>query len=167
MRLGAPANTEEGESACLETTNGTRVIALVGPAGAGKTSLAEAMLFASRNHRPPRHNSQRIEHRRQQRGSPIARRIDRNSTSTISTISATNTPSSTAPARSASPPMPRAASPSPTSRSSSSIPTRPALPSPRRRCGCSTNWASRTSFSSTASTRRTAASATCCPRCSR
>jgi elongation factor G len=28
-------------------TNGTRVIALVGPAGAGKTSLAEAMLFAS------------------------------------------------------------------------------------------------------------------------
>lgn len=29
------------------TTNTTRVIALVGPAGAGKTSLAEAMLFAS------------------------------------------------------------------------------------------------------------------------
>jgi elongation factor G len=29
------------------TTNGTRVIALVGPAGAGKTSLAEAFLFAS------------------------------------------------------------------------------------------------------------------------
>jgi len=29
------------------TTNGTRVIALVGPAGAGKTSLAEAMLFAA------------------------------------------------------------------------------------------------------------------------
>ena len=28
-------------------TNGTRLIALVGPAGAGKTSLAEAMLFAS------------------------------------------------------------------------------------------------------------------------
>ena len=28
-------------------TNGTRVIALVGPAGAGKTSLAEAMLFAA------------------------------------------------------------------------------------------------------------------------
>jgi elongation factor G len=28
-------------------TNGTRVIALVGPAGAGKTSLAEALLFAS------------------------------------------------------------------------------------------------------------------------
>ena len=27
--------------------NGTRVIALVGPAGAGKTSLAEAMLFAA------------------------------------------------------------------------------------------------------------------------
>ena len=27
--------------------NGTRAIALVGPAGAGKTSLAEAMLFAS------------------------------------------------------------------------------------------------------------------------
>ena len=26
---------------------GTRVIALVGPAGAGKTSLAEAMLFAA------------------------------------------------------------------------------------------------------------------------
>ena len=29
------------------TSNGTRVIALVGPAGAGKTSLAEALLFAS------------------------------------------------------------------------------------------------------------------------
>jgi elongation factor G len=29
------------------TTNGTRVIALVGPAGAGKTSLAEAFLFVS------------------------------------------------------------------------------------------------------------------------
>ncbi|MEA1071310.1 elongation factor G [Sphingomonas sp. LY160] len=30
-----------------ENTQGTRVIALVGPAGAGKTSLAEALLFAS------------------------------------------------------------------------------------------------------------------------
>jgi elongation factor G len=30
-----------------EVTNGTRVIALVGPAGAGKTDLAEALLFAS------------------------------------------------------------------------------------------------------------------------
>ena len=30
-----------------QATNGTRVIALVGPAGAGKTSLAEAMLFAA------------------------------------------------------------------------------------------------------------------------
>ena len=29
------------------TINGTRVIALVGPAGAGKTTLAEAMLFAA------------------------------------------------------------------------------------------------------------------------
>jgi elongation factor G len=29
------------------TSNGTRVIALVGPAGAGKTDLAEALLFAS------------------------------------------------------------------------------------------------------------------------
>ena len=28
-------------------TNGTRAIALVGPAGAGKTSLAEALLFAA------------------------------------------------------------------------------------------------------------------------
>ena len=28
-------------------TKGTRVIARVGPAGAGKTSLAEALLFAS------------------------------------------------------------------------------------------------------------------------
>ena len=28
-------------------SNGTRLIALVGPAGAGKTSLAEAFLFAS------------------------------------------------------------------------------------------------------------------------
>ena len=30
-----------------QAANGTRVIALVGPAGAGKTSLAEAMLFAA------------------------------------------------------------------------------------------------------------------------
>src|SRR5438128_5674415 len=30
-----------------ESTKGTRVIALVGPAGAGKTSLAEGMLFAA------------------------------------------------------------------------------------------------------------------------
>src|SRR4029450_5306529 len=30
-----------------EQPKGTRVIALVGPAGAGKTSLAEAMLFAA------------------------------------------------------------------------------------------------------------------------
>ena len=30
-----------------ESPKGTRVIALVGPAGAGKTSLAEAMLFAA------------------------------------------------------------------------------------------------------------------------
>src|SRR6185369_5503725 len=30
-----------------QPTSGTRVIALVGPAGAGKTSLAEAMLFAA------------------------------------------------------------------------------------------------------------------------
>ena len=29
-------------------TKGTRVIALVGPAGAGKTSLAEALLYASK-----------------------------------------------------------------------------------------------------------------------
>ncbi len=36
-----PAHTNGGK------TNGTRVIALVGPAGAGKTSLAEAMLFAA------------------------------------------------------------------------------------------------------------------------
>ena len=36
------ANSSAGES-----TKGTRVIALVGPAGAGKTSLAEAMLFAA------------------------------------------------------------------------------------------------------------------------
>ena len=30
-----------------QPSKGTRVIALVGPAGAGKTSLAEAMLFAA------------------------------------------------------------------------------------------------------------------------
>ncbi len=30
-----------------QPSQGTRVIALVGPAGAGKTSLAEAMLFAA------------------------------------------------------------------------------------------------------------------------
>ena len=30
-----------------QAVNGTRAIALVGPAGAGKTCLAEAMLFAS------------------------------------------------------------------------------------------------------------------------
>ena len=30
-----------------QPSKGTRVIALVGPAGAGKTSLAESMLFAA------------------------------------------------------------------------------------------------------------------------
>jgi elongation factor G len=43
---------DEGESHMVdnragESAKGTRVIALVGPAGAGKTSLAEAMLFAA------------------------------------------------------------------------------------------------------------------------
>ena len=41
-------NGTKGESRMAgESAKGTRVIALVGPAGAGKTSLAEAMLFAA------------------------------------------------------------------------------------------------------------------------
>ena len=56
-----------------ESTKGTRVIALVGPAGAGKTSLAEAMLrllrdrelaarlgVAGRRHVYPRYDSSRL-----------------------------------------------------------------------------------------------------------
>src|SRR5689334_5787 len=40
--------TDEGRVALAgQPSKGTRVIALVGPAGAGKTSLAEAMLFAA------------------------------------------------------------------------------------------------------------------------
>src|SRR5215218_8646744 len=50
-RLARPASGRE-ESRMGAVTNGgankgTRAIALVGPAGAGKTSLAEAMLFAA------------------------------------------------------------------------------------------------------------------------
>src|SRR4051812_12149792 len=45
------ANGTKGESHMVDNkageSKGTRVIALVGPAGAGKTSLAEAMLFAA------------------------------------------------------------------------------------------------------------------------
>src|SRR6187200_2478154 len=46
MRLGAPGYGRR-ESRMPGIANGTRAIALVGPAGAGKTSLAEDMLFAA------------------------------------------------------------------------------------------------------------------------
>src|SRR3954465_12618542 len=42
----APGNRTKESRMAGDSTKGTRVIALVGPAGAGKTSLAEAMLFA-------------------------------------------------------------------------------------------------------------------------
>ena len=60
------------------TINGTRVIALVGPAGAGKTSLAEAMLFAAGAIDRQGSDGQRLDHRRFQPRSAGARRIDRN-----------------------------------------------------------------------------------------
>src|SRR3982751_3135630 len=48
LRSDSRAVTARRESRMAgESTKGTRVIALVGPAGAGKTSLAEAMLFAA------------------------------------------------------------------------------------------------------------------------
>src|SRR6476620_6148283 len=43
----APVNRTKESRMAGESVKGTRVIALVGPAGAGKTSLAEAMLFAA------------------------------------------------------------------------------------------------------------------------
>src|SRR3954454_17885953 len=43
----APATARRESRMTGESPKGTRVIALVGPAGAGKTSLAEAMLFAA------------------------------------------------------------------------------------------------------------------------
>jgi elongation factor G len=52
-RFGAPSATRTPATRTKESrmageaSKGTRVIALVGPAGAGKTSLAEAMLFAA------------------------------------------------------------------------------------------------------------------------
>src|SRR6476619_3481828 len=43
----APAKARRESRMAGQPSKGTRVIALVGPAGAGKTSLAEAMLFAA------------------------------------------------------------------------------------------------------------------------
>ena len=143
-----------------ESTKGTRVIALVGPAGAGKTSLAEAMLFAAgaTDRLGSTANGSSIGDSSPKAGSAAARP---NSISTISNISAISSQSSTAPARSALPPTARGRSRSPISPSSSSIPTRPERRSPRRRCARSTSSAFRISSSSTGSTRRTGASATC------
>src|SRR5207237_10785396 len=42
-----PAKPTKESRMAGESTKGSRVSALVGPAGAGKTSLAEAMLFAA------------------------------------------------------------------------------------------------------------------------
>src|SRR6476660_5177072 len=49
LRIATPAPVKARRESRMagESTKGTRVIALVGPAGAGKTSLAEAMLFAA------------------------------------------------------------------------------------------------------------------------
>ena len=47
QRLEAPATRTKESCMAGQPPKGTRVIALVGPAGAGKTSLAEAMLFAA------------------------------------------------------------------------------------------------------------------------
>ena len=87
-------------------TKGTRVIALVGPAGAGKTSLAEALLFASgtTDRQGSVANGSSIGD--SQRGSARSAADRPKPTSTISLISATNTRSSTPPARSASRPTP-------------------------------------------------------------
>ena len=60
------------------TINGTRVIALVGPAGAGKTSLAEAMLFAAGAIDRQGSTANGSDRRRLQPRSAGARRIDRN-----------------------------------------------------------------------------------------
>src|SRR3982751_3118937 len=46
-RLARPSTARRESRMAGESAKGTRVIALVGPAGAGKTSLAEAMLFAA------------------------------------------------------------------------------------------------------------------------
>src|SRR5207253_11133700 len=43
----APVTARRESRMAGQPSKGTRVIALVGPAGAGKTSLAEAMLFAA------------------------------------------------------------------------------------------------------------------------
>ena len=104
-----------------ESIKGTRVIALVGPAGAGKTSLAEAMLFAAgaTDRLGSTANGSSIGDSSPEAASAAARP---SSTSTISNISATSSPFSTCPDRSASRPTARGRSPSPTSRSSSSIP---------------------------------------------
>ena len=160
LRLARPQR-HEGRVAWRGESKGTRVIALVGPAGAGKTSLAEAMLFAAgaTDRLGSTANGSSIGD--SSRGSARSAAARPSSTSTISNISATRSPSSIARARSALPPTARGRWRSPTSRSSSSIPIRRARRSPPRRCARSTSSASRISSSSTASTRRTAGSATC------
>ena len=90
------------------TINGTRVIALVGPAGAGKTSLAEAMLFATGAIDRQGIDGNGIDHRRLQPRSAGARRIDRNQHHAFRLSRASISPCSTAPGRSALPPTARA-----------------------------------------------------------
>ena len=110
-----------------ESSKGTRVIALVGPAGAGKTSLAEAMLFAAgaTDRLGSTANGSSIGDSSPEAASAAARP---SSTSTISIISAISSRSSIVPVRSAFRPTARGRWRSPTSPSSSSTPTRRARP---------------------------------------
>ena len=144
---------------------GTRVIALVGPAGAGKTSLAEAMLFAAgaTDRLGSTANGSSIGDSSRK---PPARRLDRtqlynfdylgDSFAILDCPGSVGFSADGAKALAVADVAIVVVDPDPAR-----------APSPRRRCARSTSSAFRTSSSSTASTRPTAGSATSCRRCSR
>jgi len=149
-----------------QPSKGTRVIALVGPAGAGKTSLAEAMLFAAgaTDRLGSTANGSSIGD-----SSPESRQRSGSTELNLynfqylgDDFAIIDVPGSVGFAADGA-----KALRSPTSPSSSSIPTRRARRSRPRLCERSTSSAFRTSSSSIASTRRMGESATSCRRFSR
>ena len=164
----APAKRTKGEShAWRIAANGTRAIALVGPAGAGKTSLAEAMLFAAGATDRLGSTANGSQHRRQQPGSAAARRLDRAQPLQFQ-ISRRRIRDDRRPRLDRLFGRRRAGRrdrrPRDRRRRSGSRARAAGGPGPAR---CSTSSASRTSSSSIASTRPTAESATSCRRSSR
>ena len=149
-----------------ESVKGTRVIALVGPAGAGKTSLAEAMLFAAgaTDRLGSTANGSSIgdsSPESRQRGGSTELNLYNfkylgDDFAILDVPGSIGFSADGARALAVADVAIVVVDPDPRG-----------LPSLPRPCARSTSWASRTSSSSTGSTRRTAASGTSCQRCSR